>query len=358
VVDLGTGLFDCSYARFNGLPLTLPLSVPIATSSVVITNLTNLLSIPQTLPSSGLTVYSLDSSSSKVAQSSFSSGSLISNTPATGLSYTFTRSSTAIGGAGSLTVSYTPRFLTVAASLTIYFPSNQMKMISSACQMQTASLVPCQILSSNATVITVAFLNQTKTILTDVSNVEPNGNLLRIESYNGQGELVERTDAAITPAIQLNSLAVTGSSTSTSVAFNTVLTLSISSGSPVSPTSKLVIDFPSESYTRIPALVTSDCSYTIGANSYSGCQFLSSSGWLTEMNISNLGVSTVLANTSITVRIPVTNGWTSKSFGSGQIMVYVCSADNSYLSMGTLPLTTLNGVSNFVAAAVGGLMLN
>ena len=180
MVDIASSLFDLTSATYNGAALVLPLTVPISASTLVINNAKNILAVPTTPPTSGLTVYTTDSASRKVAQSLYDASSLSPDTPTTGLSFTFTRSNIAISGVGSLTVAYTPRFPTAASTLKFTLPTNQMKMLSNSCQMQTTSLVNCQVLSSTASVISVSYQNQTNTILTNLSNVEPNNNQLTV----------------------------------------------------------------------------------------------------------------------------------------------------------------------------------
>ena len=122
VVQLASTLFDLTNAKYNGSNLHLPLTVPLSTSGIVITGITNLLSVPHNPSSSGLTVYTIDVSGDKVGQSSFDAKDLSPNKASTGLSYSFTRSNTAIGGIGSLAIVYTPRFVSVAGILKIYLP--------------------------------------------------------------------------------------------------------------------------------------------------------------------------------------------------------------------------------------------
>ena len=171
IFNINPSLFNLASAQFNGSPLTLPLTLPISTTSIVINNLQNLLSIPANPPTASISVWTIDSSSNKVAQSAFNSSNLASNVPTTALNYNFVRSNTAINGVGSLVINYTPRFASVSSNMQIILPSNQGKMSTSGCQMQTASgLAQCQIISSNSSTITVSYLGQTQTILTNVIN--------------------------------------------------------------------------------------------------------------------------------------------------------------------------------------------
>ena len=304
VVNIASTLFDLSGATYNGNALVLPLTVPISTSTVVIGNAKNLLEIPAAPQTTGLDVYSVDASGGKVAESSYDASGLSPDTATTGLSYTFTRSNTAISGVGSLTVVYNPRFPSVASTIKITLPQNQMTMLSSSCEMQTSSLVACQVISSSSSAILVSYQGQSKTILTNVSNIQPNTNLLVVEVFNSKGELVEKSTGAVTPAIKLNELTVDGSTTNTEVASNAILTLRITSHSSIAPTSKIVINFPLQIYTKITALSTSPCSYVVMGSTYSGCQVaMDSNGWITGMNLTTLGSSTIPANSTITVTI-------------------------------------------------------
>ena len=152
-MTIDSTLFDLTSAKYNGNPLVLPLAVPISTSSIIISNLTNLLYIPTVPPTSGLSISTVDATDSKVAESSYDASSLYPDAPTTGVSYTFTRSNTAISGVGSLTIIYNPRFSSVAATLKITLPQNQMSMLSNACQMQITSLTDCQVISSSSSTI-------------------------------------------------------------------------------------------------------------------------------------------------------------------------------------------------------------
>ncbi len=169
---LSSALFGLSSATYNGSVLSQPLSIPITTTSIIINNVQNLLSIPTNPISTGISVWTVDSSNNKVGQSSFNSVNLVPNTASIGLSYSFVRSNTAIGGVGSLVISYTPRYASVASTMQIVLPANQMTMTSNGCQLQlTSGLVSCQVVSSNTTAITINYVGQTQTILTNVANV-------------------------------------------------------------------------------------------------------------------------------------------------------------------------------------------
>jgi hypothetical protein len=178
---------NLTQATFNGAQLQLPLSVAITTSTIVLSNATNILEIPNLPPSSGLTVFSVDASGSKVAESAFDTAVLVPNTPAVGINFAATRSNTAIQGVGSLSIAYTPRFPSVASTLFVTLPVNQMSLHSNGCQMQTGSLVSCQVLSSSSSSISIGFSNQSQTVLTKVTNLEPNNNLLTLKVLNSQG---------------------------------------------------------------------------------------------------------------------------------------------------------------------------
>lgn len=130
-----------------------------------------MLSIPTTPQNTGLTVWTIDSFSNKVAQSTFNTVNLAPNNPTTALSYSFVRSNTAISGTGALVINYSPRFASVTSTMTIYLPANQARMSSPGCQIQTTSgLSQCQVISSDSSAITIGYSGQSQTILSSVSN--------------------------------------------------------------------------------------------------------------------------------------------------------------------------------------------
>lgn len=173
MLNLTSALYDISGAKYNGLPVTFPISVPIGLTSITITNLKNLLYIPLVSPSTGISAWTLDASNAIVAITSFAPSNLVPNTPATSIGNAFTRTNTVINGVGSININYTPRFPTVISIMTITLPQSQTTLVSPACSMQGASnnAATCSVLSSNTTTITLAYFNQTSTILTNVVNV-------------------------------------------------------------------------------------------------------------------------------------------------------------------------------------------
>ena len=80
-------------------------------------------------------------------------------------------------------------------------------------------------------------------------------------------------------------------------------------------------------------------------------------GWITQMNLTTLGASSIPANSTITVTSGVTNAWTNKVFGGSQFVFYVESVDNSFLSHGVLAVNTINGASSFTTAQIGALQV-
>ena len=102
------------------------LIICISTSAILITNVKNLLSIPSTPITSGITGNTLDSNNYSVSVSDYNSSGLTPTVPATGLAFTFTRSNTKIAGVGSLTLTYSPNFLTVTTTMKIIMPDQQL----------------------------------------------------------------------------------------------------------------------------------------------------------------------------------------------------------------------------------------
>ena len=136
---------------------------------------------------------------------------------------------------------------------------------------------------------------------------------------------------AINPSIKLNELTVTGSTTSTKVASNTNLTLALKSHSSVSTTSKIFINFPTSIYSRISILTSSPCSYSISGQTFTACSIQTdSNGWVTQMNLTDLGQATIPANSTITLTIQLTNSLLDiiqrhQQLLTFQKQIYVCN---------------------------------
>ena len=76
------------------------------------------------------------------------------------------------------------------------------------------------------------------------------------------------------------------------------------------------------------------------------------------MNLTDLGPTTIPANSTITLMIQLTNAWTNKPFGSEQFVFYIESADNSFLSHGVLAVNIINGANQFSLATVSALQVS
>lgn len=185
MLSLTSALYDISGAQYNGVPITFPIAIPIGLTSIIITNLKNLLYIPLVSPSTGISAWTLDSSYAIVATTSSTPANLVPNTPATAIGSAFTRTNTVINGVGSININYTPRFPTATSIMTITLPQSQTTLVSPACSMQgvSNSAATCSVLSSNTTSITLSYFNQTSTILNNVVNVEPNSNQLKVSMF-------------------------------------------------------------------------------------------------------------------------------------------------------------------------------
>jgi hypothetical protein len=173
LLNITSSLFDCTFAKYNNAPITFPLSVPIGLTSITITNVTNLLYIPQVNPTDGIKAWTIDDSSYTVAISTTIPNNLIPNAASTGLSWAFSRTNTAINGVGALNIIYTPRFPTSISIMRIVMPINQTTIASPSCILQGPSNNgnACSVLSSSTSAITLTFVNQTTTSLTNVINL-------------------------------------------------------------------------------------------------------------------------------------------------------------------------------------------
>ena len=178
--------------------------------------------------------------------------------------------------------------------------------------------------------------------------------------YNLNGELVENTSGLITPSIQMNQMTVDSQASSTLVATNSQLTFTLGFPSALSAVSKLVINIPTSTYLRIPTIYNQDCSYTIGTNNLNNCVYITdSNGWLTQVNLTNLGTTQIAASTNITVNLFVTNDWNNSPFSTTPINFYVVSSTDNNLAQGSVQLPTVyGGAMSFSTVTIGNLKVN
>jgi hypothetical protein len=360
LLNFTSALFDYSSAQYNNAAVTFPIAIPIGLTSITIKNLKNLLYIPLTTPANSITAWTVDSSGFTVAVSSYSPTALLPNSPAVGVNCAFTRTNTVINGVGAININYTPRFPTSVGIMTINMPSSQASIVSSACNMQGASnnANNCNVLSSNSTSISLIYTNQTTTSLTNILNIEPNSNLMSVYMYTSNNELVEYLNGAITPTIQYNQLTVSGNISSTVVAANNQLFLNLTSPSPIDVGSKIVINFPSNTFLRVPALVSQDCTYIIGGVSFSGCQYGMSGYWLAQTNLTFLGSTQLPANTSILLTLFTTNAWASTPFNALGLSFFVSNPSDNYVAQGFLSIVNIyGGIPNLLASSANNPVL-
>lgn len=173
LLNFTSSLFDFTSAMYNNAPVVFPISVPIGLTSITITNLKNLLFIPNATPANSITAWTVDGSGYVVAVSSYLPTTLLPNTPASGVSCSFIRTNTVINGVGSININYTPRFPTSAGIMNINMPTNQASIVSPSCSMQGSSnnANTCTVISSNTTSLFLSYFNQTSTSLSNILNI-------------------------------------------------------------------------------------------------------------------------------------------------------------------------------------------
>jgi hypothetical protein len=165
--------------------------------------------------------------------------------------------------------------------------------------------------------------------------------------------LIETASGTITPTIQYNALTLTAISSSATVATNNQLQFNITSPSPIEVGSRIVINVPTGSFTRLPALVSQDCNYSIGGASYTGCQYAYQGNWLTQVNLTAFGTTQLAANTVIVLTIYTTNAWSVVPFGTQSFTVLVSNPSDSFVAQGSISLVTVfGGIPSLNAAAV------
>ena len=74
--------------------------------------------------------------------------------------------------------------------------------------------------------------------------------------------------------------------------------------------------------------------------------------------MTNLGTNTITANSVISLTLTLTNAWTDSAFNTNAIVVQICSSDNTYLSQGTVAMSTLNNATSFTPTTVNNLAVS
>ena len=137
---------------------------------------------------------------------------------------------------------------------------------------------------------------------------------------------------------------------------NSLVDLEVRSFAGIGTGSKIVVEVPTGIYSKIGQINSQNCSCQVGTTQFTGCQYnIDSQGWVTQVNISNLGTTDLPKNTTISLKLPLTNSWSSIPFNSQALTLKICSPDNNYLSQGTLLVSTLNNASNFQPVAITSL---
>lgn len=132
-----------------------------------------------------------------------------------------------------------------------------------------------------------------------------------------------------------------------------MLFLNITSPSPIDVGSKIVINLPNNTFSRVGALVTQDCAYTVNGAGFAGCQYGLSGVWLTQTNISFLGSSQLPANTNILLTLYVTNAWSVAPFAAQAISLFVSNPGDNYVAQGSISLANIyGGIPSLLASAI------
>ena len=93
---------------------------------------------------------------------------------------------------------------------------------------------------------------------------------------------------------------------------------------PIEASHKLTIDIPTQSFTR--KLNDNDCIIEVNANSYTGCEYAYNNEWLSSVVIPSLSPFTIPANSSIIIRIHVTNAWSAYPFNDKAITFHISNS--------------------------------
>jgi hypothetical protein len=336
VVQLPLGAWDYSQALLpNGSALLNGSTIVLAANPNTLT-FKNLINKPDTSPLSGTIVLTcLDSSSSPVEVMTVASDGLLTTLPKI-INVSGIRSVADSTAATSLTVNITNyNFQTNKTNLQVDLPAAQFWLSNTV----TCSFViptgitnvslqqACQVVQVNNYSIvtnhpcsTSKCLNSTfQLILTGLGNLYSDSSAANLTVLSS-GYPSEVGSFVVTPAITTPSLGNASITVSTNIiATSGILTIVFSSPLPVPQNSTIAIWLDDLIF-----LPNGDCSYSIGSMGYSGCSFgQSSSGHILTARLKSLGISTIAANTTFTVQLPVTNSYAAYNISAAKITITV-----------------------------------
>lgn len=134
--------------------------------------------------------------------------------------------------------------------------------------------------------------------------------------------------------------------------------LTITSPSPIDIGSKIVINFPANTFLKISSLNNQDCAYSINGVNFTGCQYSISSNWLIQANLSLQGSSQIPANTNIILSLFTTNAWSVSSFNALALNLYISNPSDNYVAQGSISLANIyGGVPSLVATPMTNVNL-
>ena len=160
----------------------------------------------------------------------------------------------------------------------------------------------------------------------------------------------------MTPAIEYNSLTVTGSVSTTIVATNVVVTLEVISHHDLATASKVVVGVPSGVWSAVDAIVTKGCSVTLGGVSIGSCGWAMDGIWVQQVNATL--TSAVTANSTIHLVLALTNAWSAITLTSKTLSFFVANPQDTYVSQGSLDVTTLYTAASLQAVSLGTITLS
>lgn len=177
---------------------------------------------------------------------------------------------------------------------------------------------------------------------------------MKVTMLTANNELVETATAAITPSIQYNQLTLSASVSSPVVATTNQIQIGILSPSKIDMGSKIVINLPNGTFTRLSSLISQDCTYSIGGANFTGCLYGVQNSWLNQVNITALGGSQIAANTAIALTLYLTNSWSISAFASQALTVLISNPSDSFVAQGSISLAAMfGGIPSLTAAVVG-----
>lgn len=333
-------------------------------TTIVIRNLTNKADVSTV--NASVIIYCLDINAYPVEVLTVSASTLTANTPKT-VSMSGVRSIVDSAAPTNLTLNITNyNIQTNLSTIRIDLPANQFWVGANVtCSFVVANSDPslqnpCQVTGVAGTSITAVHpcsaskcANSTfQLVVSGTGNLYADSSLTNV-TFLINGSASEASTLLVTPPVTTPSL----TNASIALSSNTITqnnTVSIVFSCPLSIplNSTVTIQFDDLIF-----LANGDCKYSIGTTNYTGCSNTQgAAGYVLTSRLNTLGMSSIPANTSIQIQLPMTNSYAAYNISQSRVSVVV-NASNFTIGVFTQSMRTLLNADTFMPTALKNVSL-